>query len=125
MLECLDCSRPIAETSKSSNMSDCRGTTSPASGDGGTPLGAVQGCGGSEILVIDELGLPLAGVAVTVRPSSGSPINAGTDSSGKVCLNLPPGSSVQVDVGNIHETAPGDSITTPSGTHFRSGGTGP
>ncbi len=109
-------------------MSDCRGTTSPTSGNGGAPPSAVQTCPyaqGSEILIVDELGIPLVSTSVTLRPSGGSALSATTDLNGKVCLSLPPGTSVQVEIGNVHEAGPGDSTTTSSGRHFSTGGTGP
>lgn len=93
-----------------------------------TPPGAVQACpyaAGSEILIIDEIGLPLANTAVTLWPSGGGTLSATTDASGKVCLSLPPGTSIQVEVAQVHEVAPGDSTTTSSGRHFAANGAGP
>ena len=107
-------------------MSDCRGTNSPS--DGGSPPGAVQACpyaSGSEILVVDELGLAVAGTAVVVTPSGGAAMNATTDATGKMCFSFPPGTSFQVQIADTHEAAAGDSVTTASGRHFQAGGTGP
>jgi len=110
-------------------MSDGCGCSSPSSGNGGLPPSSViRTCpyaGGSEILIVDEIGLPLANTAVTVRPSSGGTLSATTDATGKICLSLPPGTSVQIEIANVHEATPGDSTTTSSGRHFAANGTGP
>jgi hypothetical protein len=106
-------------------MSRRQSTTSPSSNNGGGPRGAVQTCSGSEILIVDELGLPVASSAVIVRPGGGGPLNMTTDGTGKIRLNVPPGTSVEVEIADIHETAAGDSTNTASGQHFKAGGTGP
>lgn len=79
----------------------------------------------SEILVVDELGLPIVSSTVTLILSTGAVHNVTTDATGKVCLSLPPGTTGQFELANIHEAATGDSTTTPSGHHFAAGGSGP
>ena len=110
-------------------MSDDTKTTSLGADGGGNPAGKpVQTCPyatGSEILIVDEIGLPLANTAVTVTPSGGAASSATTDATGKICLSLPPGTPVQVEIVNMHEANPGDSTTTGSGRHFATNGTGP
>jgi hypothetical protein len=103
--------------------------TPPSSGGGSSPGpgSARNNCPttGSEILIVDEIGIPLASTTVTVQPSGQSPFSTTTDGTGKICLSSPPGTSVQIQVPNIHEAAPGDSTTTSSGRHFVTNGTGP
>jgi hypothetical protein len=82
------------------------------------PLGA------SAIQLIDELGLPMAGVTVRVT-AGGVTTTATADGSGLVCLSHPPGTSVTVELADMHEGSAGESTVTSSGTHFRAGGTGP
>jgi|APLak6261659120_1056016.scaffolds.fasta_scaffold11428_1 hypothetical protein len=110
-------------------MSDGCGCSSPRSGNGANPANSpVQACpyaNGSEILIINEIGLPLVNTPVTVRISGGNATNATTDSNGKICLNVPPGTSVQVEIANVHEITPGESTSTGSGRHFAANGTGP
>jgi hypothetical protein len=79
----------------------------------------------SEILIVDEIGLPLANVSVNVRPSGGGMFSTMTGADGRICLNLPPGTNVEVEVPETHEGRAGDSVSTPSGQHFAAGGTGP
>lgn len=79
----------------------------------------------SEILVVDEIGMPFGNTAVTLHMSSGSTFNMTTDANGKICLSLPPGTTCEVELANIHEARAGDSTSTPSGQHFAAGGTGP
>jgi hypothetical protein len=79
---------------------------------------------GSAILLIDELGVPMAGamVKVTVGATTGTTT---LDASGMVCLKAPPGTSVTVELVDSHEGSAGESTTTPSGKHFKAGGSGP
>ena len=79
----------------------------------------------SEIIIVDEIGLPLANTSVTVESSVGNTFTLTTDNLGKIFLTLPPGSSFQIEAANIHEAASGDSTKTGSGQHFATNGTGP
>jgi hypothetical protein len=79
----------------------------------------------SELLFVDEIGLPLAGLAVTLRFASGAVISTTTDVDGKVGLNVAPGTTGEAELVQMHEGASGDSTSTPSGRHFAAGGTGP
>ena len=100
-------------------------SSSPASS--APVLGGPVSCGGphpSAIQLIDELGIPMAGatVNVTIR---GVTTSMTADGTGTLCFSDPPGTSVTVEVVDLHETRPGESTTTPSGHHFRANGTGP
>jgi hypothetical protein len=89
--------------------------------------GAPVSCGGpfsSAIQILDEIGLPIAGATVRVT-IGGAATTTTTDGSGIICFTRPPGTSVQVQLVDMHEARPGDSTTTPSGRHFRLNGTGP
>ena len=108
------------------------GTSSPAAPSSSPAaaapvLGGPVACGGvlaSAILLIDELGIPLAGASVKVTVG-GVTSTTTADGSGTVCFNVPPGTSVTVEHVDMHEARPGESTTTPSGHHFLAGGTGP
>lgn len=109
-------------------MSDDKKTTPPAASGGGAPPAAVQSCpyaAGSEILIVDELGLPLRNTSVTLTETGGASHSATTDAAGKICLSLTPGTVIQIEVANVHEIAVGDSTTTSSGQHFAAGSAGP
>jgi hypothetical protein len=109
------------------------GATATPSVPSGTP-GAAAPAGGtttscsaahqSAVQVVDELGMPIAGVTVNVT-IGGTSSTPSTDSSGTLCFSFPPGTSVQVALSPMHEAHAGDSTTTPSGHHFKAGGTGP
>jgi hypothetical protein len=89
------------------------------------PVSSCSSGAASEILIVDEIGLPLGNTSVKLQLSGGGVHNVTTDANGKICLTLPPGTSGQIEIDNIHEAAPGDSTTTGSGRHFAAGGTGP
>ena len=100
----------------------------PSSGSGAaSPPSPIVSCphSQSEILLLDEIGLPFRNTAVVLHLSSGGTFNTTTDGDGKICLNLPPGTTGEVELADIHEAASGDSTTTPSGNHFSLNGTGP
>lgn len=106
----------------------CLGSSSPAAPVVPGPVAPVIiACllNSSEVLVIDELGLPMANQAVTLTLADGSVHNGSTGADGKLCLSLPPGTPVTVEIANTHEARAGDSTTTPSGQHFLANGTGP
>jgi hypothetical protein len=79
----------------------------------------------SEILIVDEIGIPFRNAAVILRPATGGAHNMTTDGNGKICLSIPPGTACEVELANTHEASAGDSTTTTSGRHFATGGTGP
>ena len=110
-------------------MSDGCGCSSPSSGSGaGCMPGPIATCPAnilSEIQLIDELGLPFRNQSVIIHLSSGGTLNATTNADGKVSFNLPPGTTGEVELADIHESHSGDSTTTPSGRHFAANGTGP
>jgi hypothetical protein len=74
--------------------------------------------------LIDELGRPMAGASVQVT-IGGTTSTMTADGSGSICFSSPPGTNVQIELSETHEAMAGDSTTTGSGHHFRSGGTGP
>lgn len=104
-----------------------RSAPSPPASGPGPAANPVVACplSASEILVVDEIGLPMAGVAVILRPASGGSFNTTTGADGKICLNLPPGSNVEVELASMHEAKAGESTSGASGQHFAAGGTGP
>lgn len=79
----------------------------------------------SEILVLDEIGLPFRNAPVIIHLTGRAPINTTTDANGKVCFTLPPGTAGEVELVNVHESAVGDSTSTASGRHFALNGIGP
>lgn len=111
-------------------MCNC-GTKTPAvpskTPDAGAPLAGQGTCGSphsSAILLIDEIGLPMASesVEVTIGATTSSMT---TDASGTLCFTEPPGTSVTIKTGDAQEAKSGESTSTPSGHHFKAGGTGP
>jgi hypothetical protein len=78
----------------------------------------------SEILLMDELGLPLGGVAVVLRIGAAE-IHTSTLGDGRLCLNMPPGTACSVELAQAHEAMPGQSTLTASGRHFTLNGPGP
>lgn len=105
-------------------MCNC-GCSTSATPSGGS-LGSVAACdtAASAIMLVDELGIPLANQAVVLHLSSG-PLPTNADANGIICLNLPPGTKGKVSVDNIHEGKQGESTSTSSGQHFKAKGTGP
>ncbi len=95
--------------------------------DAGRAAGGPQPCPGSlsAIQLVDELGSPLANVTVRVLQTGATPQQMTTDGSGILCLNVPPGTTLDVEIPNIHEVRAGDSTTTGSGRHFRTASGGP
>lgn len=99
----------------------------PASPSSGAPVRfPTMGCSRSvsEILILDEIGLPLRGVAVKLT-IAGVERRLTTNGDGFLCLSDPVGTAGQVKVGAIHETRAGDATTTLSGAHFGCGASGP
>jgi len=111
-------STPAPPSSSSSSTSSAPPTT-PAT----NPVVACPHAG-SELLLVDELGLPYKSVSVTIVMGGGSHPGT-TDATGKLCLSLPPGSSFDIELAETHEGGAGDSTSTGSGKHFSAGGTGP
>jgi hypothetical protein len=107
-------------------MCSC-GTKTPVAPAVGAPLGGPAACGGphsSSVVLIDEIGLPMAGITVDVTiGATTSPMT--TDGSGTLCFTSPPGTSVTIKTGDAQEAKAGDSTSTPSGHHFKADGTGP
>jgi hypothetical protein len=68
--------------------------------------------------------LPMAGATAQVTVG-GATSSMTADSSGTLCFSVPPGTSVQIQLADMHESQPGESTSTPSGHHFRTNGTGP
>lgn len=103
--------------------------TPPSSGSGsGTPItNPIVACplSQSEILLVDEIGLPFSNVSVTIRWSDGSMLSTTTGADGRICFSKPPGSGGEVTLTDTHEARQGDSTTTPSGQHFAANSTGP
>lgn len=110
----------------------CQSGTSIPGRPGATP-GATAPAGGSTvacgshasaILLIDELGRPMARAAVRVT-IGGTAADMRADASGMICFSVSPGTGVQLELVEAHEAGPGESTTTSSGKHFRTSGTGP
>ena len=100
----------------------------PSSGSGAaSPPSPITSCplSQSEILLLDEIGLPFRNAAVIIHLSSGGTLNTTTGADGEICLNLPPGTTGEVELVDTHEAASGDSTTTSYGNHFSLNGTGP
>jgi outer membrane protein OmpA-like peptidoglycan-associated protein len=74
------------------------------------------------VFLVDELGLPLRNAAVRVLVPGGKPEEVQTDVNGTIRPRVAPGSSFDVVVLDAHEGGPEDSLTTPSGRHFATGG---
>src|SRR5260370_875003 len=111
----------------------CHSGTSSPPVPSSTPAAAAPALGGpvscgavhnSAILLIDELGIPMAGASVSVTVG-GVTSSTTADGSGIVCFSVPPGTNVSVQLVDMHEARAGESTTTPSGHHFLAGGTGP
>ena len=102
---------------------NCSCPSPPSSSSAGNPVAPCANSN-SEILVLDEIGLPFANTRVNITVS-GRAHTATTDAQGKICLRLAPGTAVRVELSNTHESRSGDSTTTPSGRHFSAGGRGP
>jgi hypothetical protein len=84
-------------------------------------------CGGphpSEVLLVDEIGRPIASASVKLT-LGGVVSTVSTNADGKICFSSPPGTSIIVELASMHEAASGDSTKTPSGQHFKASGTGP
>ena len=78
----------------------------------------------SAILIVDELGLPLASTSLQVTVGA-TTSGMTTDANGVLCFTDPPGTAVQIQIAASHQTAVGDSSVTSSGHHFAANGTGP
>jgi hypothetical protein len=98
----------------------------PNNSDGAGPAdGGAAACPGqTSVILIDEIGLPLANTSVQVQLRGGDKQTLTTDANGMLCFNGP-ATTGQVDVGNIHEATPGESTKTNSGQHFKAGQGGP
>jgi hypothetical protein len=70
------------------------------------------------IRVIDELGLPLRNVTVTVVPAGQPPFNIVTDNEGLIFPVLDPGTTFALKIPDSHEATFGESVVTASGQHF-------
>ena len=79
----------------------------------------------SEIVLIDELGQPLANVMIKVTSDDSTEIETDTDDDGRAVLSFAPGTACEVEIENVHEVEPGESTKTPSGQHFGAGKDGP
>jgi hypothetical protein len=104
-------------------MCDCgtKQNTLPASGGGSSPAGgAIAVCPSfnSSIALLDEIGLPLRSVLVTVSIGGAAPKSMTTDGEGRICFMDPPGTAIDVTLDDTHEASPGDSTATASGQHF-------
>jgi outer membrane protein OmpA-like peptidoglycan-associated protein len=77
------------------------------------------------VFLVDELGLPLRNAAVRVLVPGAKPEEVQTDANGTIRPRGAPGSSFDVVVLDAHEGGPQDSLTTPSGRHFATGGVAP
>jgi hypothetical protein len=108
-------------------MCQC-GTKKPNQPNGnaqvGNPIGVCPGKQ-SAVILMDELGLPIANKSVQVRLGGGAPQSLTTDSNGRICFMDAPGTTIEITVTDTHESKAGESTTTPSGHHFRYQGTGP
>jgi hypothetical protein len=77
------------------------------------------------VVLVDEIGLPLRNAAVRLLLPNGRREEARTDDQGAIRPRVPPGSSFDVVVLDVHEAGAQDSLTTPSGRHFEAGGVAP
>jgi outer membrane protein OmpA-like peptidoglycan-associated protein len=77
------------------------------------------------VLVVDELGLPLRNAKAQLVMPDGTTENISTDGDGKIRPRVPPGTTFDVVLFDVHEGGPTDSLTTASGHHFAAGGDGP
>jgi outer membrane protein OmpA-like peptidoglycan-associated protein len=77
------------------------------------------------VFLVDELGLPLRNVAVRVLVPGSQPEEVQTDVNGMIRPRVAPGSSFDIVVLDAHEGGAQDSLTTPSGRHFVTGGVAP
>lgn len=77
------------------------------------------------VFLVDELGLPLRNAAVRVLVPGAEPEEVQTDVNGTIRPRVAPGSSFDVVVLDAHEGGAQDSLTTPSGRHFATGGVAP
>lgn len=111
-------SAPSAPSSSGSSAS-----SAPAAAPATSPVASCPHAA-SELLVVDELGLPYRSASVTVRIGGGT-FTSSTDANGKICLSLAPGTSFEIELAETHEGKAGDSTSTASGRHFSAGGTGP
>jgi len=89
-----------------------------------TPLASCGGTSASAIQIIDEIGLPIGGASVQLT-IGGVTSTTTSDGNGIVCFTQPPGTSVRVQLVDMHEASAGESTRTPSGRHFRTNGPGP
>jgi hypothetical protein len=111
-------------------MSGCGcGTPGGPSSSGGAGMPATGPTGPcahaqSSILIVDELGLPLASTSVQVTAGAAT-AGMTTDPNGFLCFSAPPGTAVRIEIADAHQMASGDSSTTSSGHHFLANGTGP
>jgi len=77
------------------------------------------------LLVVDELGQPLASTRVRLLLADGRREDIQTDAKGLIRPRMPPGSSFELTVDDAQEIGGGDSAITTSGQHFAMGGDGP
>src|SRR4051812_43293620 len=77
------------------------------------------------LLIVDELGLPLANAKVRIVLADGTTENAVTAADGTVRPRVGEGDTFDVLIPDAHEGGVGDALETPSGKHFTTGGDGP
>ena len=77
------------------------------------------------VVIVDEIGLPLRNARAQLVMPDGTTEDVTTDADGSIRPRVPPGSSFDVIVHDVHEGNVGDSLVTPSGQHFEAGGDGP
>jgi hypothetical protein len=77
------------------------------------------------VLLVDEIGLPLRNAKVRLIFPDGKKESALTNDKGELRPRVPPGSSFDVVVLDAHEGGARDSLVTPSGRHFATGGVAP
>jgi outer membrane protein OmpA-like peptidoglycan-associated protein len=83
------------------------------------------GGGQREILLLDELGLPLPGVKVRVVIPDNDDLEVESNEEGKLCLDVPDDCAFDLVIDNVHEGGLRDSLKTESGQHFAADQDGP
>jgi hypothetical protein len=77
------------------------------------------------VALVDEIGAPLSRARVQIVLPDGTIEEVVTDDVGTLPPRVPPGTTFDVVVLDVHEGGIGDSLSTPSGQHFATGGDGP
>ena len=73
-------------------------------------------------VLVDEIGLPYRNAAIKVTYPTGRVRQTSTDEEGTFVARLAGDESLEIELQDAHEAAPGDGIKTPSGKHFTTGG---